>query len=70
MRLGRLKKDAVKAWDPILEDWGEYGTEKRHIAEQGYLYQLEHDPLYAQGIPAKKGSMWSRIHIYLESGGS
>jgi hypothetical protein len=42
----------------IQENWGEEGSEKRRNAEQAFLYQLDHDPLYAQGKPAKECFTW------------
>jgi hypothetical protein len=39
-------------------DWGEEGSEKRHNAEQAFLYQLDHDPLHAHGKPARECSTW------------
>jgi hypothetical protein len=42
----------------IREAWGEKGSERRHNAEQAFLYQLDHDPLYAHGKPARACSTW------------
>lgn len=50
-RLDRLMKIAQEIDKPFFEWWGEYGSEKRSVAEKEYIHQLEHDPLYAQDKP-------------------
>ena len=65
-RLLRLQKKDDKAWDLIRRYWGEENTEKRRNAEQAFLDQLEHDPLYAQAKPVKESKAWAGIHNILE----
>jgi hypothetical protein len=43
-----------KMWD----SWGEKGSVKRRDAEQAFLHQLDHDPLYSVGKPAKNTMTW------------
>lgn len=50
-RIERLRDIAHEIERPFLEWWGESGSEKRRVAEKEFIYQLEHDPLYAQDKP-------------------
>jgi hypothetical protein len=54
------------AWDRIKADFGEEGSEKRHNAEQAFLHQLDHDPLYAHGKPARECSTWFSYTIDMD----
>ena len=38
--------------------WGEEGSQQRREAEDAFLYQLEHDPLYAQREPPRERLVW------------
>jgi hypothetical protein len=64
-RLERLQEELRKAWYPIIEYWGEDGSEKRDNAEQAFLHQLERDPMYAQGKPAMKSEAWAGIQMVM-----
>ncbi|KAJ4987899.1 hypothetical protein SVAN01_06629 [Stagonosporopsis vannaccii] len=50
-RFDRLAEIARDLERPFLEWWGNYGSEKRRVAEKELMYQLEHDPLYEQDRP-------------------
>jgi hypothetical protein len=50
-RLERLMDRAVEMERPFLEWWGKEGSEQRRVAEKEFIYQLEHDPLYALDKP-------------------
>lgn len=47
--------------------WGKEGSEERRHAEQAFLYQLEHDPLYAQGTRTRESTLWLRYNIAMNS---
>lgn len=55
--LEQMQKQDV-AWGRVKEDRGEDGSKRRHNAEQAFLHQLDHDPLYAHGKPARECSTW------------
>jgi len=61
-----LYEEDRKAWGPIMESRGDHGSEKQDKAEQAFLHQLEHDPLYAQGKPDIESEAWARIQLVLE----
>lgn len=42
----------------IAENFGEKGSSKRHDAIQAFLHQLDNDPLYMLGKPAKDTVLW------------
>lgn len=52
------QQDVSGALKRMREDWGEVGSQKRHTAERTFLYQLERDPLYAQGKSAQDSLTW------------
>jgi hypothetical protein len=55
-----------RSWDKIKADWGEEGSKERHNAEQAFLYQLDHDPLYAHGKSARECSKWFTYKLNLD----
>jgi hypothetical protein len=58
VKLRHMRRQFFSGNTKMQIDWGEEGSEKRHNAEQAFLYQLDHDPLYAHGKPAKECSTW------------
>jgi hypothetical protein len=55
-----------KTWGKIKAAWGKEGSEKRRIAEQAFLHQLDHDPLHAHGKPARECSTWLSYTLDLD----
>ncbi|KAF2828309.1 hypothetical protein CC86DRAFT_454155 [Ophiobolus disseminans] len=53
-----LEEGVRKAMVRMQIAWGEEESEKRQNAEQTFVHQLEHDPLYAQELPARECSIW------------
>ena len=53
--IGQQCKSALRR---LRTDWGEEGSEQRQNAERAFLFQLEHDPLYAHAKPAKESTLW------------
>jgi len=63
-RLKHLNQEICIARDRLFEEWGETGSEQRRKVEQALLYQIEHDPLYAQKQPARESGLWdSTMHF-------
>jgi hypothetical protein len=65
-RLERMTGIAEEMERPFLEWWGEYGSEKRVVAQKEYIAQLEHDPLYAQDRPVLEHPSLHAIHRSLD----
>ncbi len=42
----------------LRTQWGEEHSPERQAAEQAFLSQLEHDPLYAREVPPEQSVMW------------
>ncbi|KAF1929751.1 uncharacterized protein M421DRAFT_91562 [Didymella exigua CBS 183.55] len=61
-RFKRLSDIESKREQSFLEWWGEYGSEKRCMAEKEYVHQLEHYPYYAQDKPALEHKTLKMIH--------
>ncbi|KAF2134170.1 hypothetical protein P153DRAFT_363154 [Dothidotthia symphoricarpi CBS 119687] len=52
------KRDIEGALEKMLRDWSEKTSEEQLGAEQAFLHQLDHDPLYAHGRPAQESLTW------------
>ena len=66
-RLERIKQqDIYEAVKRMQDAWGIPGSKKRHTAEQAFLHQLDHDPLYSQGRPARESFTWFLYTIYMD----
>lgn len=52
------QQDVHGPMEKMRQAWGDEGSEERHNAERAFLHQLENDPLYAHGKPAKETSTW------------
>lgn len=65
-RLKRLSDIEREKEHSFLAWWGEYGSDKRCVAEKEYVYQLEHDPLYAQDKPVLEHEMLKMIHACID----
>jgi hypothetical protein len=66
-RLERLTEIAGVISHLFSEWWGEYGSEKRVVAQKEYIAQLEHDPLYAQDKPVLAHPHLHAIHRSYDS---
>ncbi|KAF2175416.1 hypothetical protein K469DRAFT_756261 [Zopfia rhizophila CBS 207.26] len=67
--LSRKRHDLDEAFQRLFDDWGEEESEKRHNTAQAFLHQLEHDPLYAHGKPARECSTWIQFLLDMDPTG-
>ncbi|KAF2868030.1 hypothetical protein BDV95DRAFT_501759 [Massariosphaeria phaeospora] len=54
-----LLQKITDGMDGMHADWGEGGSANRLNAEQEFLHQLDNDPLYYSGKPAKETELWA-----------
>ncbi|PVH99342.1 hypothetical protein DM02DRAFT_615126 [Periconia macrospinosa] len=65
-RLERLWESWEKEDDSFREEWSGWDeSEQRTVAEQEFLHQLEHDPLYAQGQPVLQHKIFKSLAVYI-----
>lgn len=62
----RQKQGCDHAIESMRKSWAVPGTEQRRIAEYAFLSQLEHDPLYACGRPARQTSIWNWYRMIMD----
>lgn len=60
------QEDVTDVWPKLDEFWGKEGSERRLIAEQEFLHQLEHDPLWEQGKPARESAVWGQFTLEMD----
>ena len=65
-KLKQIWKETKELERPFLEWWDVEGSEKREAAQKEFVYQLEHDPLYAQEKAVEKHPLLFRIHRSLD----
>lgn len=57
-RLARMEQQDETTLNSMRALCGEQGSQQRREAEDAFLYQLEHDPLYAQREPPRERLVW------------
>lgn len=68
-RLDRLAEIAHELKHPFLERWGESGSKERRVAEREFIYQLEHDPLYAKDGSVTEHPQLHAVYRSIDGGG-
>ncbi|KAH7088345.1 hypothetical protein FB567DRAFT_524192 [Paraphoma chrysanthemicola] len=65
-----LKKERDRVFDELLsmQKWGEEGSKRRQDAEEAFVHQREHDPLYTHQKPPRECIMWRRYQTFLSRG--
>ncbi|KAH8707667.1 hypothetical protein GQ44DRAFT_715624 [Phaeosphaeriaceae sp. PMI808] len=54
-----LQRECKDVFERLASDWGAEGSDQRRIAEDAFLHQLQHDPLYARSKPRRESSIWT-----------
>jgi hypothetical protein len=57
-RIESIKQECADAMAELRIAWGKEGSKQRADAEQAFLSQLQHDPLYTHEKPPEESSTW------------
>jgi hypothetical protein len=59
-RQARIEQQYADKMADLRIQWGKEGSQKRADAEQAFLTQLQHDPLYTHEKPPEESAIWLR----------